>query len=152
MRRALACTALLVALLAGCGDDGGDDEAADTTTTTEERSTTTTEEDAGGEAGEEYPAEVQRTVLDSCLTSARAAAGAQAPEDVLVASCECALQRIQEEFSLDEFTDLEQRITAGTATDAEAGRLTNIGVECAREVQGGGASTTTSIAGGGEAA
>jgi hypothetical protein len=125
--------ALLALLLAGCGDDGGsDDEAADEPTST----TTSTTEATGG-----FPPEVQRNIVDGCLTSARATAGPEAPEDLLRASCECVLERVQEEYSAEEFAELEAKLQAGTATDAEAGALTNLGVDCAREVSGG-ASTT----------
>jgi hypothetical protein len=61
----------------------------------------------GGDS-KKYPDEVRKNFLDTCTTS-----GANEKQ------CRCALEKLEGKFSLQQFQDLEKRITAGDAS-AEA--------------------------------
>lgn len=110
MRRVLPCLALLAVLaLAGCGAD--------------------TPENADGR----YPADVRKNFLDSCLENATNAAAGRADEEQLTQTCECILGKVEAEYSEDEFTQFEQRLLGGTASDAESEQLVGWSNDCARE-------------------
>ena len=112
MRRALPCLALLGALaLAGCSGDPAEEPTADG----------------------RYSADVRKNFLDSCLENAVNSAAGGADEEQLASTCECILGKVEAEFSEDEFTEFEQRLLGGTASEAERTQLTTWSDDCARE-------------------
>ena len=116
MRRApLALVLLAASAVAGCG--GSAEEA----------------EDAAVSARERYSAEVRENFLDSCLENATSTASGRVDEGQLTRTCECILGKVEAEYSEDEFTQLEQRLLAGTASDAEDAQLSTWSQDCARE-------------------
>jgi hypothetical protein len=131
MRRLLPVLLTTTCLaLAACG---GDDEETETTggggaATTQAAPTTPapteTQPAAGGGAkGEPYPQEARRTFLQAC----------DAQEGASRAACECALERIEERYSFEEF----RRIDAAAARGQQPPReVTRIAENCGRETAG----------------
>jgi hypothetical protein len=109
MRRALALVAALA--LAGCGGSSEQRASSDG----------------------RYSADVRENFLDSCLENATNSANGRAGEEQLTQTCECILGEIEAEYSEQEFTQLEQRLLGGTATNAESGRLASWSDDCAKQ-------------------
>lgn len=115
MRRALPCLALVAALaLTGCGGGGSSDEQE------------------GASAGGRYSSEVRENFLDSCLENATNSANGQAGEEQLIRTCECILAKVEAEYSEKEFTQFEQRLLGGNASEAESGQLVRWSNDCAK--------------------
>lgn len=105
--------ALVTALLAACGG-GGDEQGATTAApgttaaaTTPEpatASTTSTEAGAPAEAGA-YPADVRQNFLDACNRSS----------DGKRSACRCALRKLEETVSYEDFKQADAAIRGGGA-------------------------------------
>lgn len=72
-------------------------------------------------ASEEYPAEIRANFVASC------AAQPGASEEM----CNQCFEVVQQEFSYDEFIDLDTAIRNGTATQADTDKLTGVLAQCA---------------------
>lgn len=114
MLRSLALVATLA--LAGCGGSGSGPE------------------DGAGDG--RYSADVRANFLDSCLENATNSADGRANEEQLTQTCECILEKVEEEYSEEEFSQFEQRLLGGTASEAENSRLVSWSNDCATSAAG----------------
>ena len=111
MRSALPLLALAATLaLSGCGGDA---------------------ENTAGDG--RYSVDVRENFLESCLDNARNATAGRADEQQLTQTCECILGKVEADYSEEEFTQFEQRLLGGTASDAESSRLVTWSNDCSRE-------------------
>ncbi|HEX2086164.1 MAG TPA: hypothetical protein VHF89_10815 [Solirubrobacteraceae bacterium] len=116
MRRTLCTTLVGLALaLAACGGDddenGGGGESANTNTS----------ENTEQQAGNRYPDQIRENFMNSCEQSSNGQ----------TAVCECSLEKIEEQYSLDEFKEIdEKQREEGGALPAEMQQIVE---ECVRE-------------------
>ena len=61
-----------------------------------------------GACGSRWPEVNVRAFTDACLENARRARP-DAPESALVAYCDCAVRRLQDDYSVEEFAAIEER-------------------------------------------
>jgi curli biogenesis system outer membrane secretion channel CsgG len=91
----------------------------------------------GGEPAEQvdgrYSADVRKNFLDSCLENAINSAAGRADEEQLAQTCACILGKVEAEYSEQEFTEFEQRLLGGTASDAESAQLVGWSNDCAKK-------------------
>jgi hypothetical protein len=117
-----------VLALSGCGD-GGDEPAAnapggDRVTTgaaTPPPPATPAPAERGG--GEPYPAAARQNFLRAC----------QAQPGATRAACVCALDRIEAQYSYDEFRDIDRATARGERPPAAVGEIAR---RCGRETAG----------------
>jgi len=74
---------------------------------------------------EAYPPEVADQFLVSCM--AKLPAGQERQRDAFAASCRCMLDRIQEQYSLEQFNALEARMSAANTVPDD---LLQIAAQC----------------------
>jgi len=101
----LAALALIVAagaLLGACGGDDDEDTTAATTTAP------ATEVGATGAAGAELPEDAADAFIGNCERSARRSASPGTDESAIAAYCECALDELSKDLSLDEISRFGQ--------------------------------------------
>ena len=99
---ALAALAMILVggtLLGGCGGDDDDTTAA---------TTTPAATGATGVAGAELPEDAANAFIDNCERSARRRAPSGTDESAIAAYCECALDELSRDLSLDEISRLGQ--------------------------------------------
>lgn len=77
---------------------------------------------ACGGRGEDYPPEVAEPFLSSCTAGGTSEA-----------VCQCALDKLEEEYSLEEFTEESTAFAQGSASEEFSQDIVQFSVECQQE-------------------
>lgn len=77
-----------------------------------------------GRGAEDYPPEIAEPFLNSC------AAGGTSSE-----TCQCALDKMEEKYSAEEFSQESLKFSQGTGSEEFKQDITSFSVECAAEAQ-----------------
>ena len=83
-----------------------------------------------------FSADVRSNFLTSCVDNAAAEAGADADPARLRTTCECILQKVEQEYDEASFAAFEQRLMDGSATEQESTQLEQWSTTCAEENAG----------------
>jgi hypothetical protein len=77
---------------------------------------------ACGGGGEDYPAEVAEPFLSSCTAGGTSEA-----------VCQCALDKLEEEYSLEEFTEESTAFAQGSASEEFSQDIVQFSLQCQQE-------------------
>lgn len=77
---------------------------------------------ACGGGGEDYPAEIAEPFLSSCTAGGTSRA-----------VCQCALDELEAEYSVEEFTEESTRFAQGSASEEFSQDIIRFSVECQQE-------------------
>ena len=83
--------------------------------------------------GSAYSDSVRQNFLGSCVENATRTSDGKATREQLQSTCRCILDKVEQEYSEDEFTAFEKRLLGGQASKQESDRLVGWSTECAKE-------------------
>lgn len=83
-----------------------------------------------------FSKQVRDSFLRSCVDNAARTSGGASSKEELTRTCECILGRVEQEYDEQEFTEFEQRLLGGQASDQESQRLVGWSTACAESTAG----------------